>query len=93
VQGIELAAAIDILRSQIQEAAKHGHGTWPRFTVESIDLEFQVELRTEGGVRLGAKFYVIDADVDTSAAKTRTHTLKLTLTPRGDMPSQPGSGA
>ncbi|MFE0425227.1 trypco2 family protein [Streptomyces sp. NPDC058953] len=80
--GIDLADAVDAVRAQLVTAAARADGTPVRFEVDTIELEFTVELRRDstGGGRIRA--LVVDAGADHSRGSSRTHRVAVTLTPR-----------
>jgi hypothetical protein len=80
-EGIELARAVGALRDELLEAAASGADQAVRFAVDSIELEFTVELRQDVTGRAGVKAWVITAGADVSRARSDTHRVKLTLSP------------
>lgn len=81
-QDIELAAAVRAIRDGLMQAATAGAGEAVRFDVGPIQMEFTVELRREAGAKGGVKAWVVNADADTKASRTRTHRIAFTLTPK-----------
>ncbi|MFJ2743479.1 trypco2 family protein [Streptomyces sp. NPDC087440] len=79
--GIELADAVESIRSQLMRAAARSAGKEIAFTVGDIQMEFTVELRREvkGGAKV--KAWVVEAGTDAGLATGRTHKVALTLTP------------
>jgi hypothetical protein len=51
----------------------------PRLTVDSVEVELQLELSAEVGARL--QFWVVD--IGSKGSRDATHRAKLTLTPHG----------
>ncbi|OPC77600.1 hypothetical protein B4N89_41260 [Embleya scabrispora] len=80
--GIELASAVQSLRDELIEAAARGAGRNVRFTVETIELEFTVELREDTTGKAGVKAWVISAGAEASLGRTNTHRVKLALSAR-----------
>ncbi|MFD3517822.1 trypco2 family protein [Streptomyces sp. NPDC058657] len=80
--GIELAEAVESVRSQLLAATARGAGQDIAFTVGDIQLEFTVELRKEfkGGTKV--KAWVIEAGADAARSTGRTHKVSLTLKPK-----------
>ncbi len=84
---IELADAVAAVRDSLVEAARRGEGQDVTFDVGPIELEFLVEIRHEARGRAGVRAWVVTADAEGSAARSRSHRVMVTLTPRrGDGP-------
>ncbi len=81
--GIELADAIEVVREQLVEAVARGEGEAIRFGVDSVVVEFGVELKLDAKVKGGVKAWVFTADAETGIARQRTHRITVTLTPKG----------
>lgn len=81
-EDIELAAAVKAIRDQLMEAAAAGAAESMRFEVGPIEMEFAVELRQEAGVKGGIKAWLVNADAEARAARTGTHRITFTLTPK-----------
>ncbi|MGW6839460.1 trypco2 family protein [Streptomyces sp. NPDC054958] len=84
---IELADAVAAVRDELLEAAARGAGQDLEFKVGPVELEFAVELRADAKVKAGFKAWVVSGDVETGAARARTHRVKVMLTPQ-----RPGGG-
>ncbi|MFF0515508.1 trypco2 family protein [Streptomyces sp. NPDC004250] len=82
LEGVELAKAVQSLRDELLEAAARGAGQAVRFAVDSIELEFSVELRNDIAGKAGVKAWVITAGTDVSRGRVDTHRVKLTLSPK-----------
>ncbi|MER6675121.1 trypco2 family protein [Streptomyces sp. NPDC000983] len=80
--GIELADAIEVVRDQLMLATARGNGQDVRFEVGDIHMEFTVELRTEATTGAKVRAWVVDAGADGTRARTRTHRVAFTLTPK-----------
>jgi hypothetical protein len=81
---IELADAVAVVRAELLEAAWRGAGEDVGFVVGPIEMEFTVELRADVKAKAGFKAWVLaSAEVQAGVAAGRTHTVKVTLTPRG----------
>lgn len=74
---VDLGAAIEALRQQLQDALTKGEGENVRFELSPIDLTLQVEVSTEatGGLR----WRIVEARGSRSRAASQE--LKVTLTP------------
>ncbi|MFE5082940.1 trypco2 family protein [Streptomyces mirabilis] len=81
-EGVELAKAVQSLRDELLEAAVQGADQAVRFAVDSIELEFTVELRKDVAGRVGIKAWVVTAGADASRGRADTHRVKLTLSPK-----------
>ncbi|GAA1151773.1 hypothetical protein F4556_004013 [Kitasatospora gansuensis] len=81
--GIELADAIEVVREQLAEAVARGEGEAIRFGVDSVVVEFGVELKRDAKVKGGVKAWVFSADTEAGIARQRTHRITVTLTPKG----------
>ncbi len=79
---IELVAAVRAVRDQLMDAAAAGAEEPMRFEVGPIQMEFTVELRREAGAKAGIKAWVVNADTEARASRTRTHRIAFTLTPK-----------
>ncbi|MGW7210032.1 trypco2 family protein [Streptomyces sp. NPDC054837] len=79
---IELADAVAAVRDELLDAAARGAGQNLAFKVGPVELEFTVELRVDAKAKAGFKAWVVTADVEAGAARTRTHRVKLALTPQ-----------
>jgi hypothetical protein len=78
---IELASAVAALRDELLEAAAvRGHEI--HFLVESIELEFSVELKKDAKAKSGFKAWVVSADAEVGVARGKTHRVKVALTPK-----------
>ncbi|GAA4824551.1 trypco2 family protein [Streptomyces ziwulingensis] len=78
---LELAAAVQLVRAELLRAAADAADEELRFAVGPIGMEFTVELRRDVRAKTGFKAWVVSADVDGGAGRTRTHKVSLTLTP------------
>ncbi|MBC3986917.1 hypothetical protein H8N01_31120 [Streptomyces sp. AC536] len=84
---IELADAVAAVRDSLVEAGRRGEGQGITFDVGPIELEFLVEVRREARAGGGLRAWVVTADTEGSAARSRSHRVMVTLTPRrGDGP-------
>jgi hypothetical protein len=82
LEGVELAAAVQSLRDELLEAAAQGADQAVRFAVDSIELEFTVELRKDVAGRAGVKAWVVTAGAEVSRGRVDTHRVKLALSPK-----------
>jgi hypothetical protein len=79
---IELVDAVAAVRDELLEAAARGAGQGVEFTVNGLELEFEVELRREVTAKAGFKAWVVNVEGGGTAGHVRTHRVKLSLTPR-----------
>ncbi|RPF21460.1 trypco2 family protein [Myceligenerans xiligouense] len=79
---IELAKAIEALRSELEAARSAGDGKGLRFEVGSVDLELQAAVTAEGGGSAGIKWWLLEGGAEASASRATTQTVKLSLTPK-----------
>ena len=76
-----LAETVRALREELAEAVAGGDGQGIRFLVGTVQLEFNVAVRREGGASGKARFWVLEAGADTSYAKETIQKVSLTLEP------------
>jgi hypothetical protein len=79
--GIPLREAIRALRAEIAEAMDEGQNEDIRFEAGDIDLEFQVEVRQEKDLSLGANIYFFVLHAGAAKSTALTHKVKMTLKP------------
>ncbi|MER6233382.1 trypco2 family protein [Streptomyces sp. NPDC001663] len=82
LEGVELAAAVQSLRDELLEAAGRGAGQSVRFAVDSIELEFTVQVRRDITGKAGVKAWVVTAGVDVTRGRADTQRVKLSLSPK-----------
>ncbi|MGW3289601.1 trypco2 family protein [Streptomyces sp. NPDC001002] len=99
---IELADSVAAIRDELLVAASRATGAGVEFLVGSIELEFNVELKTDAKAKAGFKAWVVSADAEAGASRTRKHRVSVQLIPRqaggGDLlvagdhdrPAEPG---
>src|SRR5262245_44415367 len=58
--GLELAAAVEAVRSQLARAAELAEGKGLQFEVGGIDLEFMVTMTRDSQARGGVRVWVLD---------------------------------
>jgi hypothetical protein len=81
-EGVELASAVQSLRDELLAAAVQGADKSIRFAVDSIELEFTVQLRKDITGKAGVKAWVLTAGADVTRGRADTQRVKLTLTPK-----------
>lgn len=77
-----LAEAIGQLRREVGAAMELARDEPLQFLLGPVELELQVQLAAKGGVKGEAKWVVVSFGADAGAERTRTHKVKLTLTPK-----------
>ncbi|MEO6086135.1 MAG: trypco2 family protein [Umezawaea sp.] len=99
---IELADAVAAIRDELLVAVSRATGSGVEFVVGPIELEFTVELKVDAKAKAGFKAWVVSADAEAGASRTRKHRVSVQLTPRqaggGDLlvagtrdrPAEPG---
>ena len=78
---VELASALEVLRSELEEAWEAGQGKRIRFRVSAITLTLQAVARWEREVGGKLRWYVLEAGGGAKSAEEATQTLVLTLSP------------
>jgi hypothetical protein len=81
---LALADAIGQLRREIGASIESARGEALQFQLGPVELELQVQLVAKGGLKGEAKWVVVSFGAEAGAERTRTHKVKLTLTPRFD---------
>lgn len=82
--GIDLATAIGAVRRQIARAIVEGRDQAPRFRAGPVELELEVGYTGTAGVGGGVKVWVLSLEGKGEATVSRTHRVKVTLTPVDD---------
>ncbi|WP_369244646.1 trypco2 family protein [Streptomyces sp. R41] len=82
---LDLADAIEVLRTQLSEAQRRGQDSQLRFVLGEITAEFEIELVRTGGGGGKLRFGVVEADArrERSARSTQRVTLRLNPEHRG----------
>jgi hypothetical protein len=79
--GMELADAVEAVRSGLMAGAAAGADAGLRFEVGEIHMEFTVQLERVRTGRGGVKAWVVEAGGEASRSLARTHTVSFTLRP------------
>ncbi|MEU5275134.1 trypco2 family protein [Streptomyces asoensis] len=80
--GTELGEAIEAVRRSLAWAACQGEDSAVRFTVDTVQLEFAIEVRRTGTAGGGVRAWVVSADGRDERARTSTQ--RITVCLRGD---------
>ena len=80
---IGLADAVAALRGELERAMAASKGEQVRFRLGTVEMEFTVEVTTEGKGAAGVRFFVFSADAGGSRARATAHRVKLQLQPWG----------
>jgi hypothetical protein len=78
---VDLSAALEALREQLEDAWAAGQGRRVRFRVSDVTLTVQVAARAENKVGGKLRWWVLEGGGEHSSAHEATQTLVLTLTP------------
>jgi hypothetical protein len=78
---VGLAAALEALRQELDDAWRESQGQRVRFRASQITLSVQAVVRTDNSVGAKLRWWVVEADTEHKAGREATQTLELTLTP------------
>ena len=79
---VDLADAIEAIRSQLVDAAERGAGSELAFEVGDIQLEFNVQLSHDQKVKGGVKAWVLTAGYESARNLAETQRVSVTLSPK-----------
>jgi hypothetical protein len=79
--GVDLAEAIEALRSQLNQAMRKAPETGLRFRPGPVELTVQAALTRNAGGKTGIKWWLIEASGEASRQSVITQTLKISLQP------------
>lgn len=79
---IELAEAVQAIRTGLTSAATVGEGQDLAFDVGAVTMEFTVEIRKDVRGSGRVKAWVVNAGAEGSRGSTHTHKVTFTLTPK-----------
>lgn len=77
--GVPLADAIREVRAELLTAIHEGEGTPLRFGVESLELDFAVEIRSDTTKSAGIHVFVLSVGATGTVGSTVGHRLKVVL--------------
>ena len=78
---VPLAGALRRLRAELIESMREAEGEPIRFVLGDIELELQLEVSREAKGDAGIRFWLVSVGGSVGAARSATHTVRLTLTP------------
>ena len=78
---VGLASALEVLRSELEEAWKAGKGKRVRFRVSEVAVTLQAVARREREGSGKLRWYVVEAGGGAKSSGEATQTLELTLMP------------
>ena len=79
---VGLADAVRALRSELTAAMAEAEGQRLRFELDAVEMEFLLEVRKEGGMEAGIKFWVISLGSKGEVSSGSTHRVKLAFSPK-----------
>lgn len=82
MEKIELAAAVQVLRQELLDAASAAEGQGVTFEVGDVQMDFEIELHADARAKGGFKAWVLSGEVDGSMGRRRTQRISLTLKPK-----------
>jgi hypothetical protein len=82
VEWIGLAEAVQLLREELTTAQDNGSDQALRFDIGTIEMEFSLVARRNGGGRAGIQFGVVTIGVDGAVSHESTHRVKVVLQPK-----------
>lgn len=80
--GLGLAAAIRLVRSELQQAMREGKSSPLAFTAGPVTMDFEVVFASGKSGGAGIKAWVISADFQANRSNTTTHRITISLTPK-----------
>lgn len=79
--GVPIAAAIEALRTELQEAMDASADSSLKFEATSVEVELQASVTVSTNATGGVKWWLIEAGAGGSYERATTQTIRLTLTP------------
>jgi hypothetical protein len=80
-EGPGLADAIELVRSQLEEAIERGSASSVAFEAGPVELEFDVVFSATGGGDAGVRLWVVSVGAKSEVTRGQTNRLTVTLTP------------
>ncbi len=81
---IPLSKMIETLRSELENSIEISKDKDLRFSIENIELELKVAISNDSSGKVGAKFWVVNAEGEHTFSKESIHTFKLVLKPKSN---------
>lgn len=78
---LRLAAAVQTLRYELDQAAQQAQGQDLTFEVAPIQMEFEVQFRADAKAKGGFSAWIATGEAETGAGRTSSHKVAFTLTP------------
>ncbi|MFF5014557.1 trypco2 family protein [Streptomyces sp. NPDC001165] len=76
-----LAEAIGAIRRELQQAEAEGRGQDVRFRTGTVEVEFTVDVKTDGEARAKVRVMPFGAEAKAARSKGATNRVKITLQP------------
>lgn len=86
---IDLAETLEALRGELESAVHSGEGKSLQFPVDGVQLEFQIGVTREGGVKGGLRFWVVELGARADYKRESIHKVTLTLGAAEDRDGRP----
>jgi hypothetical protein len=81
VLGVRLADAVELVRSELQEARERGASSTLAFTPGPVELEFEVVFDVTAGADGGVRVWVVSLGAKGELSHGQTQRLRVTLAP------------
>lgn len=81
ILGVRLADAVELVRSELEEARQRGASSSLAFTPGPVELEFEVVFDEMAGADGGVRVWVVSFGAKGEVSRGRTQRLKVTLSP------------
>jgi Trypsin-co-occurring domain 2 len=81
VPGVRLADAVELVRSELQEARERGASSSLAFVPGPVELEFEVVFDATAGADAGVRVWVVSLGAKGEVSRGQTQRLKVTLSP------------
>ncbi|MEV5961469.1 trypco2 family protein [Kribbella sp. NPDC051952] len=78
---IQLDEWLESLRGEFAAALRRGRGHEIRFVIDKVELEVEVQSHREAGAEGRIRFWVVDAAAEGKRGSSRTHRLRIAVTP------------
>ncbi len=80
--GLGLAAAIKLVRSELQQAMVEGQSSPLAFTAGPVTLDFEVAFASGKSGGVGIQVWVVSADFKANRSNSTTQRITISLTPK-----------